>query len=47
MQHNIYSLGVCLLDIALGQSFVQISDAFKTSWADMEIEEAIPYKDAR
>lgn len=47
MQHDIYSLGVCLLEIALWQSFVQIGDAFKSPWADMEIEEAIADKDAR
>jgi hypothetical protein len=28
MQHDIYSLGVCLLEIALWQSFIQIDDAF-------------------
>jgi hypothetical protein len=47
MQHDIYSLGVCLLEIALWQSFVQNCDAFKTPWTGMEIEEAIADKDAR
>ena len=47
MQHDIYSLGVCLLEIGLWQSFVQITNDFKTPWADMGIEGAISDKDSR
>ncbi|KAK2766644.1 hypothetical protein FQN54_005955 [Arachnomyces sp. PD_36] len=48
MQHDIYSLGVCLLEIALWQSFVtREENELTTPWVDLGIQEAISDKDAR
>ncbi|OQE43571.1 hypothetical protein PENCOP_c003G04896 [Penicillium coprophilum] len=47
MQHDIYSLGVCLLEIALWQSFVQINEVSSSPWPDLGIQNAISDKDAR
>ena len=45
--YNIYSLGVCLLEIGLWRSFVEIHGASKTPWAGMGIEEAIADEDVQ
>jgi hypothetical protein len=47
MQHDIYSLGVYLLEVALWQSFVQFNDDLTCPWPDLEIQNAISDKDAR
>lgn len=48
MQHDIYSLGVCLFEIALWQSFVRHDDnGLTTPWFDLGIQETISDKDAR
>lgn len=47
MQHDIYSLGVCLLEIALWRSFVHIDDEGPTPWSELRIEKAISDRDAR
>ncbi|KAL6230637.1 hypothetical protein BDW75DRAFT_234242 [Aspergillus navahoensis] len=48
MRHDIYSLGVCLLEIALWQSFVQLDDEGKpTPWSGLEISTALADKDQR
>ncbi|CAI7571785.1 unnamed protein product [Penicillium bialowiezense] len=49
MQHDIYSLGVCLLEIGLWHSFVQReSDDDQTSpWSELDIRDAISDKDPR
>lgn len=45
MQHDIYSLGVCLLEVALWKSFVLCGPVENTSeqypWSDLKIEDAI------
>lgn len=45
MQDDIYSLGVCLLEIALWRSFVEMNGASKIPWAEMGIEEALTGED--
>ncbi|GLA35562.1 hypothetical protein AnigIFM63309_011406 [Aspergillus niger] len=47
MQHDIYSLGVCLLEIALWESFVRDDIGRTTPWSDLAIHDAISDKDAR
>lgn len=54
MQHDIYSLGVCLLEIALWQSFVrlQIPSSLESAeptvpWEDLDIVHAIQDKDPK
>ncbi|KAJ5127737.1 hypothetical protein N7448_008516 [Penicillium atrosanguineum] len=47
MQHDIYSLGVCLLEIALWRSFVELEGDAATPWSDLRIGTAICEKDAR
>lgn len=47
MQHDIYSLGVCLLELALWHSFVQIENDNTTPWAELDIERYFAEKDAR
>ncbi|OQE16426.1 hypothetical protein PENSTE_c024G02379 [Penicillium steckii] len=47
MQHDIYSLGVCLLEIALWKSFVQFREEFSFPLSRLDIESAISDKDAR
>ncbi|OJZ91918.1 hypothetical protein ASPFODRAFT_201759 [Aspergillus luchuensis CBS 106.47] len=48
MQHDIYSLGVCLLEMALWNSFVR-NDSIGTTtpWSELAIQDAIADKDAR
>lgn len=49
MQHDIYSLGVCLLEIGLWHSFVQqdSNDSQLHPWSDLGIQDAISHKDPR
>lgn len=48
MQHDIYSLGVCLLEIALWHSFVCLeADSTPKPWEDLKIQDALSDKDAR
>lgn len=47
MQHDIYSLGVCLLELALGQSFVHYNDDTASPWEELDISEAMSDKDRR
>jgi hypothetical protein len=49
MQHDIYSLGVCLLEIGLWHSFVQweSDDSQPHPWSDLDIQDAISEKDPR
>ena len=49
MQHDIYSLGVCLLEIGLWHSFVQweSDDSQPHPWSDLNIQDAISDKDPR
>lgn len=46
MQHDIYSLGVCLLEIGLWRSFVH-SKSRPVPWSELGIEAAIREKDTR
>ncbi|KAI3077773.1 hypothetical protein CBS147353_4236 [Aspergillus niger] len=48
MQHDIYSLGVCLLEMALWESFVRNDNIGTTApWSELAIHDAILDKDAR
>ncbi|KAJ5658602.1 uncharacterized protein N7484_002251 [Penicillium longicatenatum] len=47
MQHDIYSLGVCLLEIALWRSFVCLEGDSITPWSELDIDSAILDKDAK
>lgn len=47
MQHDIYSLGVCLLELALWQSFVRYNDDAVSPWEELDISEAMLDKDRR
>ena len=49
MQHDIYSLGVCLLEIGLWHSFVQweSDESQPHPWSDLDIQDAISDKDPR
>ncbi|CAG8149349.1 unnamed protein product [Penicillium salamii] len=47
MQHDIYSLGVCLLELALRQTFVCLEGDITTPWAELDMNMVIDYKDAR
>ena len=48
MQHDMYSLGVCLLEIGLWRSFVHLEEeGSPTPWSELGIEAAIREKDAR
>jgi hypothetical protein len=47
MQHDIYSLGVCLLELALWHSFVHIENGTTTPWAELDIARYFGEKDAR
>ncbi|OQD90471.1 hypothetical protein PENANT_c001G01638 [Penicillium antarcticum] len=47
MQHDKYSPRVCLLEIALWQSFVQVEQDLACPWSDLDIETAISDEDAR
>ncbi|CAG8063123.1 unnamed protein product [Penicillium nalgiovense] len=47
MRHDIYSLGVCLLEIAIWCSFVQESDSSLIPWSDLHISQVITDKDKR
>lgn len=49
MQHDIYSLGVCLLEIGLWRSFVEAEadGATPIPWSELNIDAAIHEKDAR
>ncbi|KAF7518467.1 hypothetical protein PCG10_010730 [Penicillium crustosum] len=47
MQHDIYSLGVCLLELALWHSFVHIENGTTTPWEELDIARYFGEKDAR
>ncbi|KAE8376946.1 hypothetical protein BDV26DRAFT_264578 [Aspergillus bertholletiae] len=47
MQHDIYSLGVCLLEVALWHSFVQINGGVSVPSSELPISDALEDKDRR
>lgn len=47
MQHDIYSLGLCLLELALWRSFVQYDGDTAIPYSGLEITDAIMDKDSR
>lgn len=47
MQHDIYSLGVCLLELALWRSFVQYDVGFAVPCPELNISKALSDKDRR
>ncbi|KAI9924255.1 hypothetical protein AWENTII_003040 [Aspergillus wentii] len=47
MQHDIYSLGVCLLEIALWTSFVRQDGNGITPWSELDLTDALADKDHR
>jgi hypothetical protein len=47
VQHDIYRLGVCLLEITLWRSFIQVNEDLACPWPDLDIQGAISDKDLR
>jgi len=47
MQHDIYSLGVCMLEIGLGYSFVHYAGSHTTPSPQLDIDEDLKNKDER
>ena len=47
MQHDIYSLGVCLLELGLWESFVQTREETNIAWPELGVSSALQDKDQR